>query len=113
MEQVEKALENLIDSIKKSDEYVRYRAIQDKVLDVPELQQEINVFRNKTYLMQNSNGTLDIYEETDRMEKEYREWRKNPLVSEYLAAECAFCRMLQQINWKLIEALDFEAGLVD
>lgn len=113
MNQVDLALGNLVEKIKESDEYVRYRTIQDKIHGVPKLEKEINAFRNENYLVQNSDGTLDIYEETDRMEREYREWRKNPLVSEYLAAESAFCRMFQRINWTLIEALDFEAGLVD
>ncbi len=112
-DQVEQALLNLVDRIKESDEYIRYRVIQDKIHAMPKLEQEINAFRSENYRVQNSNGTLDIYEETDRMEREYREWRTNPLVSEYLAAESAFCRMFQHINWTLIEAMDFEAGLVD
>lgn len=113
MNQVEQALGCLIDRLKESDEYIRYRAIQDRIHGLPELEKEINEFRNKNYLMQNSNGTIDLYEETDRMEREYREWRKNPLVSEYLAAESALCHMMQEISWTLIEALDFETGLID
>ena len=53
---------------------------------------------------------MDLYEETDRMENEYRELRKNPMVSEYLAAENALCKIVQQINWTLIEGLEFEVG---
>ena len=33
----------------------------------------------------------------------------HPVVREYLTAENAFCRIVQQINWQLIENLDFEA----
>ena len=51
-----------------------------------------------------------LYDATDKMEQEYREFRKNPLVAEYLAAENAFCRVVQKVNWTLIEELDFEVG---
>ena len=53
---------------------------------------------------------VDLYDATDKMEQEYREFRKNPLVAEYLAAENAFCRVVQKVNWTLIEELDFEVG---
>ena len=64
----------------------------------------------KNYLLQNSDGNVDLYDATDKMEQEYREFRKNPLVAEYLAAENAFCRVVQKVNWTLIEELDFEVG---
>lgn len=111
MDQIDEAIDKLLEAIKKSGEYRRYQVIQEQVNEYPELGREINGFRQKNYLLQNSNGTVDLYEETDRMEKEYREFRKNPLVSEYLAAECALCRMIQQVNWRMIEGLDFDAGL--
>ena len=66
--------------------------------------------RHKNYLLQNSDGNVDLYDATDKMEQEYREFRKNPLVAEYLAAENAFCRVVQKVNWTLIEELDFEVG---
>lgn len=64
----------------------------------------------QNYLLQNSDGNVDLYDATDKMEQEYREFRKNPLVAEYLAAENAFCRVVQKVNWTLIEELDFEVG---
>ena len=74
----------------------------------PQLEQQIHAFRHKNYLLQNSDGNVDLYDATDKMEQEYREFRKNPLVAEYLAAENAFCRVVQKVNWTLIEELDFE-----
>lgn len=38
-------------------------------------------------------------------------WRssgKNPLVDEFLNAELDFCRMIQEINGKIVEAVNFE-----
>ena len=44
------------------------------------------------------------------MERDYREFRKNPMVQEYLSAENSLCKIVQQINWTLIKELDFEVG---
>lgn len=113
MNQIMVALELLMETVKSSPEYIRYQSIKDKVHKLPELEQQINGFRHKNYLLQNSHGSLDLYEETDRLEQEYREFRKNPIVEEYLSAENALCRVVQQINWTLIEELDFEVGFED
>lgn len=113
MKQIQEALKNLIEVVKDSEEYIRYQKIKERVNKLPELEQEINQFRRENYFLQNSQGTVDLYEETDRMEQEYSEFRKNPIVAEYLEAENALCRIVQQINWMLIEELDFEVGFED
>ena len=46
-----------------------------------------------------------LFDEIDRFEKEYEEFRKNPIVSDFLAAELAFCRMYQEITEKI--SVDF------
>lgn len=113
MNQIQEALEHLMETIRASEEYIRYQKIKERVHKLPELEQEINQFRRENYFLQNSQGTVDLYEETDRMEQEYKEFRKNPIVAEYLEAENALCRVVQQINWTLIEGLDFEVGFED
>ena len=124
MSQIEDAMDGLMTAIRNSEEFIRYQAIKEKVHGFPKLESQITEFRKKNYLLQNSQGTVDLYEETDRMENEYREFRKNPMVSEYLAAEKAssdqeakdinadnaLCKIVQQINWTLIEGLEFEVG---
>lgn len=110
MSQIEDAMDGLMTAIRNSEEFIRYQAIKEKVHGFPKLESQITEFRKKNYLLQNSQGTVDLYEETDRMENEYREFRKNPMVSEYLAAENALCKIMQQINWTLIEGLEFEVG---
>ena len=41
-------------------------------------------------------------------EKEYENFRQQPLVADFLAAELALCRMMQDIFGDITEALDFE-----
>ena len=49
----------------------------------------------------------------DRLEQEYADVYKDPLLREYLAAEVAVCRIIQQVNKELIGCLDFEAILYE
>ena len=104
------ATDRLLTATRNSEEFIRYQAIKEQAHGPPKPESQITEFRKKNYLLQNSQGTVDLYEETDRMENEYREFRKNPMVSEYLAAENALCKIVQQINWTFIEGLEFEDG---
>ena len=110
MRDVNEAIDDLMEAVRGSDAFVRYQAIREKVHGFPELERKITEFRKRNYELQNSRGEVDLYEETDRMEQEYREFRKNPMVQEYLSAENSLCKMVQQINWTLIQGLDFEVG---
>lgn len=110
MSRMDEAMQELVEAVKFSEEYIRYQDIKNRVHNQPQLEEQIYAFRQKNYLLQNSDGNVDLYDATDKMEQEYREFRKNPLVAEYLAAENAICRVVQKINWTLIEELDFEVG---
>ena len=47
------------------------------------------------------------------MERDLAKFRENPIVDEFLTAELALCRMVQNINWKLIGALDFDVDFIE
>ena len=70
-------------------------------------------FIRKNYFLQNSREQLDLFTEEDRLEQEYADVYKDPLLGEYLAAEVAVCRIIQQVNKELIGCLDFEAILYE
>ena len=47
----------------------------------------------------------------DRMEafeREYEKFREDPLVDDFLRAELAFCRMMQEVYALLADDIDFE-----
>ena len=96
---------------KFSEEYIRYQDIKNRVHNQPAVRATDPHFRHKKYLLQNSDGNVDLYDATDKMEQEYREFRKNPLVAGISCSrKCFFCRVVQKVNWTLIEELDFEVG---
>ena len=40
-------------------------------------------------------------------QEEFKTFRENPLVDSFLAAELDFCRMMQSVNFRLVESVDF------
>ena len=44
----------------------------------------------------------------DAFEREYEKFRENPLVDDFLRAELSFCRLMQEIDLLLAQAIDFE-----
>jgi cell fate (sporulation/competence/biofilm development) regulator YlbF (YheA/YmcA/DUF963 family) len=103
---VEQSLDNLIDTIKNDDVYLEYKKQLDLLRQDPELKRQVDDFRKRNYDMQ-MDGDLD-FAKLDSFREEYREFRTNPLVDSFLAAELDFCRMMQNINFKIIDAVDFE-----
>ena len=97
--EVQKALEQLAQAIKDSDIY------RDNTGDMRE---KIDEYRVRNFELQNSVQTEDLLDKLDAFEREYEKFREDPLVEEFLDAELAFCRMMQEIDVKLAEAMDFE-----
>ena len=106
MSNPENAIDAFVAAILATDEYKAYAAELDKVKQYPDLKAQIDDFRKRNYELQNS-GELDFYR-LDCFEKEYQMIRENPLVADFLAAEVDFCRMMQEINLRVTEALNFE-----
>lgn len=108
MNRIKECTKELIRAIQESEEYLRYCEIRDKVKEDPKLRQEINDFRLHVYEVQNSEEPLDMYEEQERLCRDYEEFRKNPLVDDCLKAELAICRIVQKITEELTEAIDLD-----
>lgn len=110
MSQIDEALEGLIQAIWEGEEYQRYQKIRAKVHEQPELEERIHAFRRKNYEVQNRTEGRALYDQVDGLEREGIEFRKDPLVNEYLNAEIGICRLFQRINWELVKSIDFDLG---
>lgn len=106
MDSLQQVTKSLTDVILKSEVYQTYQAELEKVKQYPELKAQIDEFRRNNYLLQ---FRTDIdFDKLDHFEKEYENFRQQPLVADFLAAELALCRMMQDIFSDITEALDFE-----
>lgn len=106
MTRVEEITQELIAAILESPEYVNYREQLGRVLAVEGLKDQIDVFRERNFELQNSRD--NAFEKIEAFEKENEKFRENPLVSEFLSAELTFCRMLQDVTYKMADAADFQ-----
>lgn len=103
---MERALQAYIDKILESEEYREYARQRDRVKQYPELKAQIDTFRIQNFKMQT--GRDMVFEKIEGFEREYADFREQPMVSEFLEAELAFCRMMQRHNEEIMEAIDFE-----
>lgn len=103
---LDRAVEEFIKAILASEVYHTYLAELKKVKRDPELKRKIDEFRWRNFNLQLSQDA--DYERLDRFEKEYENFRDQPLVADFLAAELDLCRKLQGISLHVIDALNFE-----
>ena len=106
--EVQEALEQLAQAVKESEVYREYRRQSERVDNAGDMREKIDEYRVRNFELQNSVQTEDLLDKLDDFEREYERFREDPLVEEFLDAELAFCRMMQEIDVKLAEAMDFE-----
>lgn len=104
---VMEATESLVTAIRQSETYHTYLEAKEELNKMPVLKAQVDEFRKKNYELQNL--SVNVLEETEKLQQEYAVMLDDILVRRYLNAENAFCRMIQMVNWQLIEELDFEA----
>ena len=104
-EEVRTALENLIQTIKNDEVYREYRKQLDLLRQSPELKRQVDDFRKRNYAMQ-MDEDLD-FAKLSAFQEEFKAFRENPLVDSFLSAELDFCRMMQSVNFRLVESVDF------
>ena len=108
MTEVEQAIENLLSVIKQTKEYEEFRYQLDKINLQPELHRQIDEFRKENFELQNNTPEDQMLQKSEEFEEKYQTFRENPLVNDFLTAETAFCRRMQEINLKITEGLQFE-----
>ena len=106
MNEVDQAVEALVQAILTSDVYQEYQACLAKVKERPELKAKIDEFRPRNYELQQSPDYA--FDKMEQFQREYQSFRDDPLVSDFLAAELAFCRMVQDMESRITSQIDFE-----
>ena len=105
---VEAAADKYIEAILSTTMYQEYALQRDKLLKQPELYEKVKEFRIKNYMIQTRKEGDDLLNAMDDLQREYESIRENPLVEDFLSAELAFCRMMQELNNKVADALEFD-----
>lgn len=111
MSDIKTNIENLVDALKDSDEFRRYREACGQVSRFPEQEKRLREFRKRNYQFQNAEEQIDLFSESDKLMTEYQDLYGDPVSREFLEAEVAVCRIIQRVNRELIESLEFENPL--
>lgn len=105
---IEEATKKFAAYIQETDTYKEYRYQREKIKKQPELYDKVNEFRQRNFDLQNESDSDDLFDRMEEFEREYAKFRENPMVEDFLRAELAFCRMMQDINVLLTAEIDFE-----
>ena len=101
MENIQRCVETLIEEIRQGETYQKYIRCERKLHEHPELLKKIDEMRVAAYRLHNGEGSGDIYTQIEQYEQKFHEYRKNPLVNEFLEAELDVCKMMQQIGTRI------------
>ena len=108
MSRVETALAELVTAIIESPEYLEYTRQKDLMRQNPQLKEKLDIYRREKYELQSSASSDELFDRAEELAGKSEEVRKNPLVGMFLDAELDFCRMIQQVNNAIVEAVEFE-----
>ncbi|SCY38116.1 Control of competence regulator ComK, YlbF/YmcA [Lachnospiraceae bacterium XPB1003] len=108
MVEVENELYVLVEAVKHSNIYKEYDRCKKTLKAEPELFRRVNVFRIESYKLnqQPDDGTLQ--DRIEKFQEDNLELTEEPRVRAFLDAELGLCRMIQEINTRLVRGIDFE-----
>lgn len=100
--------EAFVEKIKETDVYRTYLFQLQRLKKNPKLLEQVNHYRKLNFEMHNTTQVDELFDKMDHFEKEYKEFRENAMVDDFLRAELALCRMMQDISALIVEGLNFE-----
>lgn len=105
---LENATLKYVKAIKETEVYRKYYEQLERLKGYPEKYQKVNEFREKNFEIQNTTQKDELFDKMDEFEQEYEKFREDPMVDDFLRAELAFCRMMQEVTDYIMEVLEFE-----
>ncbi|MBQ8815807.1 MAG: YlbF family regulator [Lachnospiraceae bacterium] len=111
MREVETILEEtsvLVDKIKSTVIYTEYQSALEDLQRQPELKALADAFREEKYLAYIALKEPVSFADFDSLEEKRMELASYPEIERYLKAELALCRVLQEVQSKLVLAMSFD-----
>ena len=100
------AVTGLVQAIKQSSEYQVYMQTIEELRQQPELCEQVNEFREKSFELQNTESAETIMERMDELGNEYKELRETSEVAAFLEAEASFLEMMREISMQVTGGLE-------
>ncbi len=101
--------------LKKSPAYIDYLNYKTFLEDHPELFEQVNVFRKRSFDIQvgHKYGYFNAYENLLQLNEEYDDLLSEPIVRSFLNAELEVSKMINQIYNVFAEAVDFKLEFLE
>ncbi len=109
---IEANMQALIRAVKHSQEYLNFKTAEQELSVDPQLKQRVDKFRLHNFESQGQATEPQIFDIMDELSHESEELHKIPLAHNYLQAELALCRLLQNISRELVHELDMHIPAV-
>lgn len=107
-EELDHIYEPVLRFLKNTEEYKQYSMEKEKLSHFPELKKQVDEFRKRNFELQNQENADLLFDKIDDFQREFADFRDNPLVNDFLAAELALCRLVQEFFIHITEELDFD-----
>ncbi len=105
-ENVKIAMSHLIDEIRQSKTFREYEVQKETIMKQPELYAKVVEYREKNYELQETTPEEELFDKLEQFQKENEKLTELPIVDDFLRAEVALCRMLQELSLNVVEAVD-------
>ena len=103
-----KITDSYVQELKKSKTFQRYKDKYNALKKDEELLNKTKEYQKKRYELQRNSNADELYDKSDSLEREYAFLYENPVSRDYLYAEVAVCRMVQEICLKITQVVDIE-----
>lgn len=99
-----------VQKLKKSDDYVDYLNFKSIIDRQPELKEQVEAFRRKTFEIQigHNYGYFNAHENLIGLKSDNEELLSEPIVKQFIAAELKVSKLLSSVLSTFAEEVDFD-----
>lgn len=98
----------LISAIQNGSVYRQYCVALEEVKKIPGLKERVDEYRRLNYIVQNQNNEIELHEAIDDLDAKMQELCKISEVNQFLEAELALCRQLQNISTAIHQGINLD-----
>lgn len=114
MDKISACAEELAKAILESEHYKKYLYYKEQLERDPQLYNLVNDIRRKNFLVQNTAefSSEEASFEIEKFKDQYEFAKSNEIAFKFFEAELTLCRIIQEVNYKLINGLDFDISFL-
>lgn len=108
MELIETKAKELSNAIRESEVYQNYLKVKRQVEKDEVLCRKMNEYRTRNFELHASLEGEELYNAMENFERENALFCKDPLVTQFLAAELDIVRMIQMAEKEIVDGIDLD-----